>query len=76
MKYDHSSVTQLLATTHDQLPAWTNTRADLGVGPGGPGPPFCPGIFFFCKRVSDGASSFISIGKGMICSNIWHKYHE
>ena len=21
--------------------------------PGGPGPPFCPGIFFFCKRVSD-----------------------
>ena len=76
MKYDHSSVTQLLATTHDQLPAWTNTRADLGVGPGGPGPPFCPGIFFFCKRVSDGASSFISIGTSMICSNIWHKYHE
>lgn len=22
------------------------TRADLGVGPGGPGTPFCPGIFF------------------------------
>ena len=61
MKYDHSSVTQLLAATHDQLPAWTNTRADLEVGPGGPGPPFCPGIFvLFCKRVSDGASSFIT----------------
>ena len=29
------------------------TRADLGVDPGGPGPSFCPGIFFFCKRVSD-----------------------
>ena len=60
MKYDHSSVTQLLATTHDQLPAWTNTRVDLGVGPGDPGPPFFPRIFFFCKRVSDGASSFIA----------------
>lgn len=32
------------------------TRADLGVGPGGPGPPFCPGILLFCKRVSDGTS--------------------
>ena len=28
-------------------------RADLRVGPGGPGLPFCPGIFFFRKRVSD-----------------------
>ena len=22
------------------------SRADLGMGQGGPGPPFCPGIFF------------------------------
>ena len=37
-----------------------NTRVDLGVGPGGPGSPFCPGIFFFCKRVSDGTSNFVT----------------
>ena len=35
------------------------TRAHLGVGPGGPVPPFCPGMFF-CKDVLDGTSSFVT----------------
>ena len=38
---------------------WTST--DLGVGPeGDPGSPFCLGIFFFCKHVSDGTYSFVT----------------
>ena len=36
------------------------TRAHLGVGPGRPCTPFCPGIFFFCKQVLDGTSSFVT----------------
>ena len=36
--------------------------ADLGVGRGGRGPPFCPGIFFFCKqRLLDGTSCFVTL---------------
>ena len=36
--------------------------ADLGVGRGGRGPPFCPGIFFVCKQcLSDGTSCFVSL---------------
>ena len=36
-------------------------RADLGVGPGGHGPPpFVREVFFFCKRVSDGTSTFVT----------------
>ena len=42
------------ATLHMLFP-----RADLGVGTGGSGPPFCPRIFF-CKRVSDNTSSFVT----------------
>jgi len=38
-----------------------SSGADLGVGRGGRGPPFCPGIFFFCKqRLSDGTSCFVA----------------
>ena len=39
-------------------------RADCGVGQGDPGFRFCPEISFFCKRVSDGTSSFA----GRLCS--------
>ena len=35
------------------------SRADSGVSPGGLGPPFV-GEFFFCKRVSDDTSSFVT----------------
>jgi len=36
--------------------------ADLGVGRGGRGPPFCPDFFFFCKqRLSDGTSCFVTL---------------
>ena len=35
-------------------------RADLGVVPGGPGPPFVREVFFFCKRVSGGTSNFVT----------------
>ena len=50
---------------YDIVLLWSNCyipRADLGVGPGGPGTPFCLGSFFFCKRMSDGTctSSFVN----------------
>ena len=35
-------------------------KADQRVGPGGPGPPFVRDFFFFCKRVSDGTSSYVT----------------
>ena len=49
------------------------------MGSGGPGsspPPFCPGIFFFCKRVSYGTSSVFSliniVNKKRICVRSLH----
>ena len=36
------------------------SRADVGVGPEGVPPPFVREFCFFCKRVSDGTSSFVT----------------